>query len=236
VYVLNYSSSNVTVIDPANVTSTVTIGVGVNPYAAAGIGNHLYVANQTGGTVSVIDTGAGNAVSTLYVGSAAQNVIALSTKAYVANSLSDSISIIDDQIIPGRAHGVIYSETRDTSRTTKATVAPVETKQEPQVAPANPSGTTAKKAEPRWNIGERDLVMGMDAPEVRELQRFLNAHGAVVSAAGDGSVGNETIYFGARTRAALMAWQKAQGIKPASGRCGPLTRAAIAALGETVTQ
>lgn len=72
-----------------------------------------------------------------------------------------------------------------------------------------------------------NLTVGSLGSEVRELQQFLNAHGYTVSASGAGSPGNETTMFGAATKAALMKYQKAMGITPASGYFGPLTRAAV---------
>jgi peptidoglycan hydrolase-like protein with peptidoglycan-binding domain len=63
---------------------------------------------------------------------------------------------------------------------------------------------------------------------VLALQKYLNAHGYTVATSGPGSVGNETTTFGPATKAALIKFQKANNITPASGYFGPLTRAAIA--------
>ena len=52
-----------------------------------------------------------------------------------------------------------------------------------------------------------NLSMGMSNSQVMDLQKFLNSHGAMVSASGAGSPGMETNYFGARTKTAVMAWQ-----------------------------
>jgi peptidoglycan hydrolase-like protein with peptidoglycan-binding domain len=65
--------------------------------------------------------------------------------------------------------------------------------------------------------------------EVRALQVFLNAQGFVVATSGAGSPGNESSYFGARTKAALAAFQKARGITPAAGYFGPKTRVMLRA-------
>ena len=67
----------------------------------------------------------------------------------------------------------------------------------------------------------------MTDPEVRMLQQFLNAHGFALAAKGPGSPGAETDFFGAETKAALAAYQRSQGIAPAAGYFGPLTRAAV---------
>ncbi len=64
------------------------------------------------------------------------------------------------------------------------------------------------------------------------LQQRLNARGFPVSTSGPGSLGNETTYFGAKTRAAVQAFQAANGI-PTTGVVGSLT---WAALGGTTNQ
>ncbi len=75
----------------------------------------------------------------------------------------------------------------------------------------------------------RDLQVGSSGNDVKSLQAYLNSHGYPVSASGPGSVGNETTKFGAATKAALIKFQKGNGISPASGAFGPKTRAYISA-------
>lgn len=66
-----------------------------------------------------------------------------------------------------------------------------------------------------------DLTVGSRGDEVRALQQFLIDGGYLTS------ISAPTGYFGAATKAAVMAWQKAAGVSPASGYFGPLSRAAI---------
>jgi hypothetical protein len=66
--------------------------------------------------------------------------------------------------------------------------------------------------------------------EVMQIQKFLNSHGAMVAASGAGSPGNESSYFGAMTKAALAKWQAANGVSPAAGYWGPVTRAKVASV------
>jgi len=73
----------------------------------------------------------------------------------------------------------------------------------------------------------RDLEKGMKGDDVLALQKYLNTMGYRVTSEGSGSPGNETIYFGKATKAALIAFQKAHGISPSLGYFGPLTRAYI---------
>ncbi len=76
----------------------------------------------------------------------------------------------------------------------------------------------------------RNLYLGVSGEDVRALQKVLNVHGYTVAASGAGSYGNETIYFGPATRAAVIKFQTARGIAPAVGYVGPLTRAALGSL------
>lgn len=82
-------------------------------------------------------------------------------------------------------------------------------------------------AVPAWS--GKDLTLRSVHADVQLLQHYLNLHGYAVAATGSGSVGHETTYFGALTKAALAKFQKAVGIKPASGYFGPITRAYVTA-------
>ncbi len=72
-----------------------------------------------------------------------------------------------------------------------------------------------------------DLGLGSSGAEVETLQRWLNANGYEVAATGAGSPGNETTYYGERTRQAVAMYQEENGITPSAGYFGPVTRAAI---------
>ena len=74
---------------------------------------------------------------------------------------------------------------------------------------------------------EHNLSTGMISGDVQKLQEYLNAHGFIISQSGAGSIGKETNKFGAATYAALIKFQKANKILPASGSFGPLTRKII---------
>ncbi|MEK7212102.1 MAG: peptidoglycan-binding domain-containing protein, partial [Patescibacteria group bacterium] len=74
----------------------------------------------------------------------------------------------------------------------------------------------------------RDLTVGSKGDDVKALQQMLNSKGYTVAASGAGAAGNETTYFGALTKAALVKYQAAMGVSPTSGYFGPITRAKIA--------
>jgi peptidoglycan hydrolase-like protein with peptidoglycan-binding domain len=71
----------------------------------------------------------------------------------------------------------------------------------------------------------RNLTMGMTGMDVKALQQFLNTRGFSIAASGAGSAGLETTVFGAKTKAALAKFQAVNGIVPAAGYFGVLTRA-----------
>jgi peptidoglycan hydrolase-like protein with peptidoglycan-binding domain len=94
--------------------------------------------------------------------------------------------------------------------------------------PARAASSTAVKNTTAGNfVFARNLSAGVVNADVKELQKYLNAHGFVVSKAGAGSTGRETTKFGAATLAALIKFQQANQIKPAAGYFGPLTRAFV---------
>ncbi len=78
-----------------------------------------------------------------------------------------------------------------------------------------------------FKMPTHDLKLGTISEDVRTLQKFLNSKGFTVSKIGAGSLGKETNKFGPATQAALMSFQKAKKITPATGYYGAKTRALI---------
>lgn len=76
----------------------------------------------------------------------------------------------------------------------------------------------------------RDLSEGVSGSDVQCLQKYLNSAGHQVSASGAGSAGNETTFFGGKTKAAVASWQAANAVSPAAGYFGPKSRAKYDAL------
>jgi peptidoglycan hydrolase-like protein with peptidoglycan-binding domain len=73
-----------------------------------------------------------------------------------------------------------------------------------------------------------DLTIGSTGSQVTALQTWLIAKGYSIPAGATG-------YFGAQTKAALAAYQAANGISPAAGYFGPITRAKVNAAGGSMT-
>jgi peptidoglycan hydrolase-like protein with peptidoglycan-binding domain len=94
------------------------------------------------------------------------------------------------------------------------------------ITPSNPTQTAGSQATGYTFI--RDLGIGMSGPDVQALQQLLNLAGFTIVATGAGSPGQEGTQFGSLTKAALIRFQKANGIAPATGYFGPKTRAFVA--------
>src|SRR3989344_4341046 len=84
----------------------------------------------------------------------------------------------------------------------------------------------------------RSLSQGATGEDVRQLQIALNNLGHTVSASGAGSLGNESTYFGALTKAAVVKFQNANasevlapvGLTAGTGYFGPSSRAKMNSL------
>ena len=76
----------------------------------------------------------------------------------------------------------------------------------------------------------RALFLGVSGEDVRCLQRYLNAAGFTVSTSGAGSPGNESTYYGNKSKAAAASWQAANRVSPAVGYFGSISRAKYASL------
>ncbi len=64
------------------------------------------------------------------------------------------------------------------------------------------------------------LTIGSEGADVTALQNFLISAGMTIPAGATG-------YFGSQTQAALASWQAANGVSPAAGYYGPITKAAV---------
>lgn len=88
---------------------------------------------------------------------------------------------------------------------------------------------------PRHYMFLRNLTLRMTGVDVLELQKYLNAHGFMLSVSGVGSLGNETNYFGLFTYTQLIKFQQAHGpdilspngLAKGTGYFGPGTRAFV---------
>ncbi len=99
IYVANYSSDNVSVIDGSNNTVALTVSAGTSPCCVGvnSITNRIYVVNDSSGNVSVVDGANNTVIATVTVGTRPDGVDVNSTtnRIYVANHTSGNVSVID---------------------------------------------------------------------------------------------------------------------------------------------
>lgn len=95
VYVNNYGSNSVSVINTVTDAVTATISVGTSPYMSVSAGTKLYVVNYGSSNVSVIDTTTNTVSTTVAVGSNPYWATLVGTKLYVSNYGGGTVSVID---------------------------------------------------------------------------------------------------------------------------------------------
>lgn len=71
---------------------------------------------------------------------------------------------------------------------------------------------SAQSAIPLCEI-TRNLAIGMSGADVNCLQRYLNFAGFTLASSGAGSPGNETFFFGSRTKDAVRRFQEAHAVE-----------------------
>jgi len=95
--------------------------------------------------------------------------------------------------------------------------------------PATP--TVVSTSTNTYTAWSRTLKFGSIGSDVKDLQVFLNmCADTKVASSGAGSPGRETIFFGPKTKAAVMRWQAARGVTPVDGVFGPASHAKAAEL------
>jgi YVTN family beta-propeller protein len=95
VFVANYWSDSVSIIDLANGNRVSNVEVGDDPRAICVSGDKVFVANYESDSVSIIDLANGNRVSNVEVGDNPRAICVSDDKVFVTNYWSASVSIID---------------------------------------------------------------------------------------------------------------------------------------------
>ncbi|MDD5710736.1 MAG: prenyltransferase/squalene oxidase repeat-containing protein [Candidatus Colwellbacteria bacterium] len=224
------------------ISAVTSMGGDIDDWAIEGVGGpteHLLSLQAEGGYFQYqMGTGEDgfSPITTSYA------VIALVGKSYPVNSISYSPSepadedddVEEEENHSGGGGGGSASkesaedtaDTEDTTDTEETTLAQLQAELEKLVALLSrlQASVTADSGAQRFT---RDLDAGSTGEDVRGLQQYLNAHSFILTASGYGSPGNETIFFGELTRAALARFQIANNIIPSVGFFGPITRAYI---------
>ncbi|MBI2640586.1 MAG: hypothetical protein HYW91_01710 [Candidatus Sungbacteria bacterium] len=86
-------------------------------------------------------------------------------------------------------------------------------------------GTTPAPAPSGACSFTRNLFQGVSGADVKCLQQYLNSTAYKVASSGVGSPGNETTSYGPLTLSAVAKWQAGNGVSPAVGYFGAISRA-----------
>ncbi len=232
VYVANFRSNNVSVINANTNTITDTIDVGMGPRGIVGLGTNVYVENFDGGTISVIDTNTNTVTDTVVVGHSPAGMGISGTDIYLSSFQDNRLYILntlDNTLTPGpvEEEEEVVEEHHNTHGSTTVNpnvAAPVIVQDNfPQVPVV-----------PHYQF-LRTLVIGDTGEDVRALQKYLNTNGFVLTPSGLGSPGYETSFFGLLTKAALIKFQEVHkaeillpiGLYQGTGIFGPMTKAYI---------
>lgn len=202
-YTLNISGSSA-VVESMTVGSnsfSVTLGSGSSITVTSASRNQM----TTDITSGVVNTCNGTTSSVAITG----------TGTYVVTPTATICSDATPDPEPAPSSGGTTSGSRARTTTPIIQVAPP-----PYLPTPSPASTTSF-------FFSRTLTVGQTGLDVKVLQQYLNSKGFTVALTGPGSKGNETLMFGALTRAALARFQKANNIYPPVGFFGPITKAFI---------
>jgi YVTN family beta-propeller protein len=119
VYVTNYRTNNVSVIDTADNSIVATIAVGAGPRGIAGLGSYMYVENFDDGTVSIIDTADNTVDSTVKVGHSPSGMGVVGTDIYISRFQDNLMSILDT--VTGTLRTAFAAPTATTSAASSVT-------------------------------------------------------------------------------------------------------------------
>lgn len=103
-----------------------------------------------------------------------------------------------------------------------ATVAELQAQVQALMAQISAMGGTSAAVSSSVPTITKSLTVGSRGEEVEALQQYLADEGLLAV--------EPTGYFGAMTKKAVIEWQKANDVSPASGYFGPISRKALAAL------
>jgi YVTN family beta-propeller protein len=251
VYVTGFRSNNVAVINPTTNTVTNVIDVGAGPRGIAGTGTTLYVENFDDGSISVVNTAINTVEKTIQVGSSPSGITIVGDEAYITSFQDNKIYKIST--LTNELASAAFNEQEDEVDTIDQDVQQVTLSGSiaPTPKPAIPSDcletyifspSTGVRCPVQNNINQQVLTqqqpsntrpqisrllrIGARGRDVLELQKYLNTQGFEVAVTGVGSAGKETGYFGPKTKAAVIRFQRAKNLTP-DGIVGLYTRKAF---------
>jgi hypothetical protein len=230
-----YSGNNSTTTAPGAPTSVIaTAGNGQARISFTPPGNNggatitSYVVTSSPGDISVAGSNSPIVVTGLSNGTAytftvvAINSVGTSTPSATSTSVTPSVPAVTQVSNYGGGGSTSGSSYIPTSLINK-----LNTDLSPKPIIDNVINQITQNVQSGVSNFNTNLVVGAIDKEIKTLQQFLNKKGFIISTTGPGSIGNETMKFGPATKAALIKFQKANNISPATGFFGPITRALV---------
>lgn len=227
-YVTNYRSNTVSVINTATNAVSDTVDVGDGPRGVVGYNGKVYVENFDAGTLSVIDTGTNTVTLELPVGHSPSGMSVVGNDIFLS-SFQDGVIRVFDTATGGLEMEEEQGSNPTSSNTPRSkdwSVADPITK--PVPTPNPPVPAVNPKPDPMLcHVFTTFMRRGSKFGEVAELQTRLKSAGFDPGPA-DG-------LFGPKTELAIKNFQEKNGIIRA-GYVGPKTRAALNKVCETSIQ
>ncbi len=152
---------------------------------------------------------------------------AIAKVAAVATSLAMAVSVVG--ALPVHAASLTQSQVQSilsllsSFGADSATIANVQAALTGQPSTSGSTGSSTSGSSMSSCSFTMDLHMGSSGSDVTCLQKALMAAGYQIPALSSGAASYG--YFGGQTQTAVIAWQKAVGVSPASGYFGPISRA-----------
>jgi YVTN family beta-propeller protein len=211
VYVTNYRSGNVSVIDTNSNSIVDTIDIGIGPRGLAGSGVNMYVENFDDGTMSVINTNSGNVTATLDIGHSPSGLAFVGSNLYVSSFQDGLVRILDTGSLVMQPEPVVGGN-QGSGHYVKPGIVGFE----------NGSSQTIETGDVQEKIPEKTcekitefMKIGVKGQQVNLLQDRLNKNNF--------SAGVVDGIFGKITDQAVRSFQRARNLV-ADGLVGPLTR------------
>jgi peptidoglycan hydrolase-like protein with peptidoglycan-binding domain len=163
-------------------------------------------------------------------------------KAKLNGKEAGTINDIDISNLPIGEHTITYTVTDSDGYTVtaerKLIINRTGSYEKPEISTNVPNTATSATQQQNSSVTNsqkytftKSLRLGQKGEDVKQLQKFLNNNGFIISTTGPGSKGNESTYFGPATYKALIKFQETyrnevlspSGLSKGTGYFGPAT-------------
>lgn len=209
------ASTTVAVSDPANPVALGSLSTTKNVFTVARVWKGSVTPTMTVYSSHTVGTSCGSFAGTLNH----EYIVFAKYSAETGTYTVTEVGAEDMAYIEARPTLAVLGNGTNIIASTTATTTPVT----PVVVPPTPQNI--------MGTFNTNLKLGMRHIDVKRLQTFLNRSGFTVATSGEGSFGQEGMYFGSKTMAALIRYQNAHkaelGITRGTGFFGAATRSLL---------